>query len=159
MPMSASEPQTFKEPSSAKQHHIAIEYPVELRVLFDAECPLCAREGNLLLRLDKGRGQIELEDISAADFDPSLYGLTHADCEAKLHAALPDGRVVVGVEVLTRAYAAVGLGWMVAPAKWPGIRWVLDRAYLWFAQNRLKWTGREPKYCLVDSPPAVPAED
>jgi predicted DCC family thiol-disulfide oxidoreductase YuxK len=149
--MSASNIQTV-ESSPAKQHHVVIKHPVQLRVLFDAECPLCAREGDLLLRLDKGRGQIELEDISAPDFDPSIYGLTHADVEAKLHAALPDGRVIVGVEVLTRAYAAVGLGWMVAPADWPGIRWILDRAYLWFAKNRLRLTGRQPKYCPVDSP-------
>lgn len=110
------------------------------------------------MRLDRGRGQIELEDISSPDFDPAIYGLTDAECEAKLHAALPDGRIVVGVEVLTRAYAAVGLGWMVAPADWPGIRWVLDRAYLWFAKNRLRLTGRTPKYCPIEAPTSARPE-
>ena len=119
----------------------------EFRVLYDGECPLCAREGALLMRLDAGRGRLQLEDISAPDFDASRYGLDPADLEARLHAVLPDGRIVQGVEVLARAYEAVGWGWLVAPARWPGFRWVLDRAYLWFARNRLRLTGREPRYC------------
>jgi predicted DCC family thiol-disulfide oxidoreductase YuxK len=119
----------------------------QIRILYDAECPLCAREGRLLLRLDGGRGRLELEDISAPDFDASRYGLHPADLEARLHGVLPDGRIVQGVEVLARAYEAVGWGWLAAPARWPGFRPILDRAYLWFARNRLRLTGREPRYC------------
>ncbi len=119
----------------------------QIRILYDAECPLCAREGRLLERLDAGRGQVDLEDISAPGFDASRYGLDPADLEARLHGVLPDGTIVQGVEVLARAYEAVDLGWLVAPARWPGVRWLLDRAYLWFARNRLRLTGREPRYC------------
>lgn len=122
----------------------------QIRILYDAECPLCAREGRLLERLDAGRGRIDLEDISAPGFDAGRYGLHPADLEAKLHGVLPDGRIVVGVEVLARAYEAVGLGWLVKPARWPGFRWLLDRAYLWFARNRLRLTGRAPRYCERD---------
>jgi predicted DCC family thiol-disulfide oxidoreductase YuxK len=118
-----------------------------IRILFDAECPLCAREGWLLERLDRGRGRIELEDISAPDFDPGRYGLTLAEVEARLHGVLPDGRLVDGVEVLAMAYEAVGLGWLAAPARWPGVRWLLDRAYAWFARNRLRLTGRASLAC------------
>ncbi|MBY0400104.1 DUF393 domain-containing protein [Myxococcota bacterium] len=124
----------------------------QIRILYDAECPLCAREGRLLLRLDRGRRRLELEDISAPDFDASRYGLDPADLEARLHGVLPDGRVVQGVEVLTRAYEAVGWSWLVAPAHWPGLRWLLDRAYLWFARNRLRLTGREPRFCRRADP-------
>lgn len=122
----------------------------QIRILFDAECPLCAREGRLLERLDRGRGRIQLEDISHPAFDASRYGLDPADLEARLHGVLPDGKIVEGVEVLARAYEAVDLGWLVAPARWPGFRFLLDRAYLWFARNRLRLTGREPKYCPRD---------
>ncbi|MEZ4279774.1 MAG: DUF393 domain-containing protein [Myxococcota bacterium] len=118
-----------------------------IRILYDAECPLCAREGRLLERLDGGRGRVDLEDISAPSFDAGRYGLDPADLEARLHGVLPDGTIVQGVEVLARAYEAVDLGWLVAPARWPGFRWLLDRAYLWFARNRLRLTGREPRYC------------
>lgn len=127
----------------------------QIRILYDAECPLCAREGKLLLRLDAGRGRLELEDISAPDFDASRYGLDPADLEARLHAVLPDGRIVQGVEVLARAYEAVGWGWLAAPARWSGVRPILDRAYLWFARNRLRLTGREPRYCRDERACAV----
>ena len=66
--------------------------PCEIRVLLDAECPLCLREGRLLERLDGGRGRIDLEDLSRPDFDPSKYGLTQAEIEARIHGILPDGR-------------------------------------------------------------------
>lgn len=119
----------------------------QIRVLYDAGCPLCAREGRLLERLDAGRGRIELEDISSPAFDAGRHGLDLADLEARLHGVLPDGSVVEGVEVLVRAYEAVGMGWLVRPARWPGVRWLLDRAYLWFARNRLRLTGRAPRSC------------
>ncbi|MEZ4331658.1 MAG: DUF393 domain-containing protein [Myxococcota bacterium] len=122
----------------------------QIRVLYDAQCPLCAREGRLLERLDAGRGRIDLEDISAPAFDAGRYGLDPAELEAKLHGVLPDGRIVEGVEVLALAYEAVGLGWLVKPARWPGFRRLLDRAYLWFARNRLRLTGRQPRDCRRD---------
>jgi predicted DCC family thiol-disulfide oxidoreductase YuxK len=40
-------------------------------------------------------------------------------------------------------YAAVGLGWLVAPTRWPCLPRLADRAYQIFARNRLRWTGRE----------------
>lgn len=118
-----------------------------IRILFDGECPLCAREGRLLMRLDAGRGRIDLEDIADPRFDPGRYGVTAADLEARLHGVLPDGRLVQGVEVLALAYEAVGWSWLARPARWPGTRWLLDRAYLWFARNRLRLTGRAPRTC------------
>ena len=38
------------------------------------------------------------------------------------------------------------LGWLLAPTGWPGLRWLSDRGYEWFARNRLaigKWFGRK----------------
>lgn len=119
----------------------------EIRILLDGQCPLCAKEGRLLERLDAGRGRIDLEDLSAPDFDPTVYGLDQATIEARIHGILPDGSIVEGVEVFTRAYTAVGLGWLVVPAQWPGIRWILDGLYRVFARNRLRITGRGPKTC------------
>jgi predicted DCC family thiol-disulfide oxidoreductase YuxK len=61
---------------------------------------------------------------------------------ARIHGVLPDGSLVEGVEVFRQAYAAVGLGWLVAPTRWPGLRRLADLAYRVFARNRLRWTGR-----------------
>jgi predicted DCC family thiol-disulfide oxidoreductase YuxK len=115
----------------------------QIRVLYDGECPLCSREIRMLRKRDRGRGRIDFEDIAAPGFDAGRYGLDQAGVMARIHGVLPDGRVVEGVEVFRRAYASVGLGWLVAPTRWPGLRQLFDAAYRVFARNRLKWTGRE----------------
>jgi len=114
----------------------------QLRVLFDGDCPLCSREIQLLERLDRGRGRIAFEDIAQPDFDPALYGLDAERVMARMHGVLQDGRIVEGMEVFRRAYAAVGLGWLLAPTGWPLLRDVCDAGYRVFARNRLRWTGR-----------------
>jgi predicted DCC family thiol-disulfide oxidoreductase YuxK len=129
----------------------------ELRLLYDGDCPLCSREVALLRRLDR-LGRIDFEDIAASGFDPSRYGLDRRAVMARIHAVLPDGRVIEGVEVFRRAYGAVGLGWLLAPSRWPGFRRLFDAAYRSFARNRLRWTGRsacEAGHCET-SPPPVP---
>ena len=116
----------------------------ELVVLHDGDCPLCAREVALLRRLDRGRGRIGFDDISAPDFDPGRHGQTLAALMARIHGVLPDGTLIEGVEVFRRAYAAVGLGWLLAWTRWPLLRPLADAAYRIFARNRLRWTGRAP---------------
>jgi predicted DCC family thiol-disulfide oxidoreductase YuxK len=88
------------------------------------------------------RGRLLLEDIAAADFDASRYGRTLAQLMGHIHGQLPDGRLITGVEVFRRAYAAVGLGVLLAPTGWPLLRPLFDAAYGWFARNRMRLTGR-----------------
>jgi predicted DCC family thiol-disulfide oxidoreductase YuxK len=114
----------------------------EFTILVDGECPLCAKEAALMRRLDKGRGRLAIVDIAAADFDAGRYGTTFDAVMGEIHGVTIDGRLVKGVEVFRRAYAAVGWGWMLAPTAWPGLRWVSDAVYRWFAKNRLRLTGR-----------------
>ena len=114
----------------------------EITVLFDGDCPLCVREIDFLRRLDRGRGRLGLTDIAAPEFDASRYGVDFATLMARIHGVLPDGTLIEGVEVFRRAYAAVGLGWLVAPTRWPLIRPLADRLYRVFARNRLRLTGR-----------------
>lgn len=113
-----------------------------IKVLIDGTCPLCRREADLWRRLDRGRGRIVLEDIAAADLDPTECGPTREQAMAEVHGILPSGELVRGIEVFRRAYAAVGWGWLLAPASWPLLRPLFDRGYRWFARNRLKLTGR-----------------
>jgi len=130
----------------------------EVTILYDGECPLCAREVAMLRRMDRGRGRVGFEDIAAPDFDAARYGRTHAELMARIHGVGADGAVIEGVEVFRRAYTAVGLGWLVAPTRWPILRSLTDAAYRWFARNRLRLTGRnacESERCAVD-PSALP---
>lgn len=111
-------------------------------VFIDGDCPLCRREARLLERLDRGRDGLRLLDISADDFEPATWGVEMDDLMGTIHGRTADGRMVTGMEVFRRAYAAVGLGWLLAPTGWPVVRRIFDTAYRWFARNRLRWTGR-----------------
>ena len=115
----------------------------QIRVLFDGACPLCEREIRMLERLDRRRGCVEFEDISQPAFDPAVYGLDAEQVMARIHGVLPDGSVIEGLEVFRRVYAAVGLGWLLAPTRWPLLRGISEAGYRIFARNRLRWTGRE----------------
>jgi predicted DCC family thiol-disulfide oxidoreductase YuxK len=113
-----------------------------VKVLYDGDCPLCSREIGFLARRDRGRGRIQFEDVANPSFDPGVWGLDDQRVMARIHGVLPNGAVIEGVEVFRQAYAAVGLGWLVAPTRWPGLRHLADLAYRIFARNRLRWTGR-----------------
>jgi predicted DCC family thiol-disulfide oxidoreductase YuxK len=124
-----------------------MEDRIEITVLFDGDCPLCAREVRMLRRLDRARGRIGFEDIAAPGFEASRYGLDPATLMARIHGVLGDGRAIEGMEVFRRAYAAVGLGWLLAPSRWPLLRPLCDAAYRSFARNRLRLTGRAGDGC------------
>ena len=119
----------------------------EIRVLYDGGCPLCMREIRALRRLDRGRGRISFEDIAAQGLDLAAYGVSYETLMSRIHGVLPDGTLIVGVEVFRRIYTAVGLGWLVAPTRWPVLRTFSEAAYRVFARNRLWLTGREKTAC------------
>lgn len=112
-----------------------------VEVFFDGACPLCVREINFLKRRDK-RQRVRFTDIADPSFDPDSLGLPWETFMAKIHGRLPDGRWIEGVEVFRRLYGAVGLGWLLAPTRVPGLKQLADLAYRVFARNRLRWTGR-----------------
>jgi predicted DCC family thiol-disulfide oxidoreductase YuxK len=63
-----------------------------------------------------------------------------------IHGVFPDGRIVKKVEVFREAYRAIGLGWLLAPTHYPGLRWLADLGYEWFARNRIvigRFLGRK----------------
>jgi len=129
----------------------------EVELFYDGECPLCMREVSMLRRLDR-RQRILFRDIAAPDFDARAYGRDHATFMAQIHARLPSGEWLTGVEVFRRLYGAVGFGPVVALTRLPGVRGLLDVGYDWFARNRLRLTGR----CEADvcTPPGVaPGDD
>lgn len=113
----------------------------EIEVFYDGDCPLCMREIRWLRGLDK-QNKILFTDIAAAEFDAAELELDHATLMARIHGRLPDGKIITGVEVFRRMYAAVGWRWPVAMSRLPGVKQLLDLAYVVFAKNRLRLTGR-----------------
>ena len=112
-----------------------------IEAYFDGACPLCAREMAALRGLDRRR-LIRFVDIAAPDFDAAAVGVPWPDLMDRIHGRLPDGRLVEGVEVFRRIYAALGWPRLVALTRLPGVSQALDVAYRLFARNRLRLTGR-----------------
>jgi len=126
------------------------------KLLYDGECPLCRREADFLRRRDR-HGVLAFEDIAAPGFDPAYYHTTRAELMGVIHGVFPDGRMVRKVAVFREAYRAIGLGWLLAPTGWPGLRWLTDGGYECFARHRLaigKLFGRtcETGTCAVIPP-------
>lgn len=113
----------------------------DIEVFHDGDCPLCMREVRLLRRLDQ-RERIRFVDIADEGFDRSSVAVPWEALMDRIHARLPDGTIVEGVEVFRRLYAAVGFGPLVALTRLPGVAQLLDLGYRWFAKNRLRLTGR-----------------
>ena len=122
----------------------------QFKLLYDGECPMCRREANWLRRRSRD-GRLAFEDISAPDFDATRYGLTQGQVMGVMHGVFPDGRVVTKVEAFRQAYRLVGLGWVLAPTRWPVFRNLADWGYEWVARNRVaigRWFGA--KHCDND---------
>ncbi|MBT8045832.1 MAG: DUF393 domain-containing protein [Pontiella sp.] len=104
-------------------------------VLFDGECPICCRKVTFLEKRDR-RHALVFSDIRAENFQIDGIDVPFAALEAQIHAVLPDGSVVSGMEVIRAAYRAIGLGWLAAPTGWPLLRPLFDALYYSVAKNR-----------------------
>lgn len=130
----------------------------ELEVFYDGACPLCVREIRMVRGMD-GSERIEFTDISRRDFDPSALGTTYEVLMAKIHAKLPDGTWIVGVDVFRHIYDRVGFGWLVRLSRLPLIRNIVEWGYEVFAKNRLSWTGRcEGDSCEIPAQRSEPLD-
>jgi predicted DCC family thiol-disulfide oxidoreductase YuxK len=106
-----------------------------LTIYYDASCPLCMSEmSNLMLRNREGR--VNFVDASDPAFESPLPGCDRAELMRVIYAQTADGRVLQGVAALRAVYAAVGLGWVLAPTAWPLLRQLADVAYPWVARHR-----------------------
>jgi len=123
----------------------------QIKLLHDGLCPVCSREVRMMRRLDR-HGRVAFEDIADPAFDPTRYGLTMPQVIGAMHAVLPDGRIITGMEVFRRAYRCLGFGWLVAPTGWPVLRRIFDALYRAFARVRprlSRFSGCESDRCAA----------
>lgn len=112
-----------------------------VEVFYDADCPLCMTEIRMLMRKDRN-ARIQFTNIAANGFDASSYGTTYDALMSRIRGRLADGTWIEGVEVFRRLYTAIGFRWVVAVTRIPGLSHLLSLAYVVFAKNRLRLTGR-----------------
>ncbi|MCX2524257.1 thiol-disulfide oxidoreductase DCC family protein [Larsenimonas rhizosphaerae] len=111
----------------------------ELILFYDGACPLCVREIGHLTRLDE-QGRIQCEDIQKDDFEMRWPQVDPQEASSIL-LGYYHGQVIKGLDVTHRAWSLVGRGWLTAPLRWPVVRPVADRVYLWFARHRYTISG------------------
>lgn len=110
-------------------------------VFYDGACPVCAHEMHVLKHHDH-QGRLALIDIAAPDFDERAWPVSIAELNARMHVRRSDGAWLKGMAAIRHVYRAIGKGWLLAPTRWPLLVHVFDRAYLWFARNRMAVSAR-----------------
>ncbi|ROQ30642.1 thiol-disulfide oxidoreductase DCC family protein [Gallaecimonas pentaromativorans] len=110
-----------------------------LILFFDGYCPLCVNEVRHLRRLDR-RGALRFEDIQHPDFAKHWPQIDKTEA-SRILLGLDNGTLIKGLDVTHRAWSLVGRGWLTAPLRWPLLRGLADRLYLWFAANRYRVSG------------------
>lgn len=108
---------------------------MKLRVFYDGSCPLCAAEMKQLAAADREE-HVELQDISQPDFTERFPHIDPVQADRILQGETGDGRQLYGLDVTARAWSLAGRGWRVNWLRWPVIRPVADRVYLFFARHR-----------------------
>jgi len=108
---------------------------MQLTIFYDGGCPLCVREMRHLKRLDKHQ-KMAFEDINAGDFNQRYPQVSFTRANQILHGMNADGEMLYGLDVTHAAWSLVGRGWLTAPLRWPLIRGLADKGYLFFARNR-----------------------
>jgi len=126
----------------------------QLIIFYDGGCPLCVKEMRHLKRLDK-EGRIQFENVNEPDFSQRYPQVEVAKANQYLHGQVSSGEMIYGLDVTHEAWSLVGKGWIIAPLRWPVIRWFADKTYLFFARNRNRisklLTGEERcSQCSID---------
>lgn len=115
----------------------------KIKLLFDGECPLCVREVNFLKRKDRNRGLVKFIDIAADDYNPAENAqIDFETAMGRIHAILPNGDIILGVEVFRKIYELLGMKWIYAVTKLPLVGRLADMFYAVWADYRLLITGR-----------------
>ena len=78
----------------------------KLKVLYDGACIICDREINHYKKKDKD-DQLELVDISAADFKAHEFGLKDQDVNLNMHAIDHHGNVYIGVSTFIEIWKRI----------------------------------------------------
>jgi len=111
------------------------EQNMKFEVFFDAQCPMCKKEIDMVRRMDVNQRLI-LTDIASDDFDPTSVGKPLDTLMREIHGRHSDGSWVVGVEVFREIYGRVGFERLASISRWPIVSSLLDVGYTCFAWPR-----------------------
>ena len=100
----------------------------DLRVLYNAECPVCRAEIDHYAAHTAARDlPIRFDDLNGPDI--ALWGVSPDDAARRLHV-LRDGRVFAGIDGFRLLWQAMPrYRWLARVSGWPGVRWAANLIY------------------------------
>lgn len=126
-----------------------VSQPNTATLFYDGNCPLCQHEMKLLAR--RKSSELELVNIHTSS---NLSAQEREGMLRRLHFRQADGQWLVGVDASVAAWRYGGLGWLLAPLRWPVVGPIVDRVYSRWAERRYrKLYGDGQELCRVESEP------
>lgn len=108
-------------------------------IFYDGNCPLCAKEMQLLKRADI-YNKIKLEDINNNDFEQRYSYIKRQDAMAFLHGQRDTGEMIYGLDVTFAAWQTVDRHSWLKILQLPILRFGADIGYWLFAKYRKQIT-------------------
>lgn len=131
------------------QHRPPAEQSYPLKVFYDGNCRVCAKEIDVY-RAKADSGRLIFVDIADTDFNANDYGRTDKEFQAELHVCDAEGQFFTGVDAFRKIWEALSSPLYPALAKLTGLPGINDAArsgYALFARYRhlLPQTNRSNK--------------
>lgn len=117
------------------------------KVFYDAECPICVREIQLILE-DMRVGTLEAVPIQGNEDVLAQYGITTEMALTYLHVLTDDGVMLQKMPAVRKMYEGFEGFAIVKLGNLPILDKFADWIYPWFARNRYyfpKWLLPRPK--------------
>jgi predicted DCC family thiol-disulfide oxidoreductase YuxK len=118
-----------------KYHDARMNDGNKLLLLYDGQCRFCRRKIRMLRRIDP-HNRLTFCDLRKELPADIPLNLPLKELEKQIHAVFPDGTVAAGMEAVRAVFRQIGLGWLIAPTGWPGLRFIFDAVYRFIARNR-----------------------
>lgn len=106
-------------------------------VFYDGDCPMCKREIDMIRRYDK-LNRVVLTNLADSAFDVDDIGKPMDVLMREIHGRYADGTVITGVDVFREIYQRIGWSKLVGFSRLPGVRWLMDCGYRYFAHWRYR---------------------
>jgi len=125
-----------------------------LTIFYDGQCPLCMSEMDLLKKHNH-KNQLKLVDLHHDEFNEKYPYINKSRAMNMLHGELDTGEILLGLDVTCIAWKLVGKHKWLMILRWPGVRFLSDAVYLFFARYRNQisyvFSGKKPcKQCTID---------
>ena len=117
---------------------LAIARPLHaspVKVIYDANCPVCITNKSILTALDRKRGFLQFVDLASPEFG-KIQNVNREDAMRHIHVIKPDGEIVKGVDGVLLAFEVVGLRWIVGVLRYPLFRWAVATFYSVISRHR-----------------------